>query len=158
MSGINRYDAEGVLTLGGFSMNRPAWALLGLSRLLVEVDKRGANRVLPGAAGVVTLPLRNTETRHNFTLVVTGDTTVAGAPLACSADCRDQLILNLDAIYDTVVNVTGVQAGSWTVFGQAARTADVQVLGMREQRIKLRPHFAGWIGTFEINVPGGRFE
>lgn len=158
MAGIHRFDAEGVLTINSFVMNRAAIATQGISRLWVEVDKRGANRILPRLNGVVTLPLRNTETRHNLSVLVVGGVQLDGTPLGSNDDQREQLVTNLDGLYDNVVNQPLALASTLTIFGQSPRAANVQVLGMREVRIKLRPTFAAWLGTLEINVPGGRFE
>lgn len=158
MAGIHRYDAEGVLTINGFVLNRAAVSTQGLSRLWVEADKRGTNRILPRANGVVSLPMRKTETRHNLLLLIVGSVQLDGTPLACTDDQREQLMTNLDGVYSNVVEPDIPLAATLTIFGQSARAANVQVLGMREQRVKLRETFSAWLGSLEINVPGGRFE
>ena len=93
MAGLNGYDCEGTLTIGGISMNRLAWGVFGdesgtggLVPLWVQTEQRGQDRVLPGAAGVIAYRRRETVTRHDLRILVVGDVDSAGAPVADHAE------------------------------------------------------------------------
>jgi hypothetical protein len=77
---LNSYDCEGTLTVGGISLNTPAWAVqgdedgaLGLLALWVVTEQRGQDRLLPSVAGVIPYKRRETATRHDLRMLIVGD-------------------------------------------------------------------------------------
>jgi len=69
---------EGDLTINFVPMRTPAWSILDLTPLWMPAALRGANRIVPGAAGVIVNPKRKTETRHELVLVMTGGVDISG--------------------------------------------------------------------------------
>jgi hypothetical protein len=167
MPGLANYDCEGVLTLGGVSMNRPAWMISadqngngGLFQILTNVDVRGQDRLLPGAAGVIPYRRRVTASSLTFRLVVTGDVDETGAE---NADATAGLVDNLEYLWDNVVvpvaSSTGTRAAVWTPPNSSARTANVHVVRMNPVQYAFQQNASNsiWVGTLEISVPTGRF-
>lgn len=165
MAGLNSYDCEGTLTIGGISMNRLAWGVFGdeegqggLLPLWVQTEQRGQDRVLPGATGVIAYRRRETATRHDLRLLVVGDVDSAGAPVA---DHAEGLAANLAYLESNVVQPTnltdGTRAATLTVPGQTIRTADIHVLGLVPQTYRVGSTGSLFIGTLQISIPSGRF-
>lgn len=165
MAGINNFDCEGTLTIGGISMNRLAWSVLGdefgnggLVPLWVTTEQRGSDRIVPGAAGVIPYRRRETATTHSLRLLVVGDVNQNGVP---NADARIGLAANLDYLESNVIQPTntgdGTRAATLTVFGQTARSANIHVLGLIAREYRLGVQQSLFVGTLEISVPSGRF-
>jgi hypothetical protein len=164
MPGIVDYDCEGVLTISSISMNRAAWAVLGdetgrggLVPLWVTVDQRGDDRVLPHGP-VIPYLRRNTATRHDLRLLVTGDVDLNGAPLSNS---KAGLYDNLAYIYTNIVAPTGTGDGtrvaSLTVPGSGGPLdANIHVLGLVAEHYNMRGTSAIFEGTLQISVPVGK--
>lgn len=158
---LTDYACEGTLTIDSISMNRPAWSVSGdesgeggLLNLWATVTRRGENRVLPGAAGVIAYPHYRTETRHDLRLVVVGDVNESGT---AQSDARAGLANNIEYLYDNVIDNDVAVAATLTVFGQAARSGTVQVLGLIAQRWNLGIDSAIFVGTLQLLIPL-RFE
>lgn len=166
MAGLSNYDCEGTLTIGGISMNRPAWCIQanengnnGLFQFLTLAEIRGQNRILPGATGVLPFRRRVTETRYALRLLVTGDVDETGA---VNADPIAGLVDNLDYLWTNVIDPpsTGnsLLAASWTPPGSAARTADIQVERCEPSGYNFDDTGSLWVGLMTIIVPEGRFS
>lgn len=168
---LANYTVEGTLSIGGISMNRPAWAILGdekgtngLPHLWVEFDVRGEDRILPGANAVIPYQRRITATRKDLRLLVVGDVNSAGAPVA---DPNIGLETNLESIRSSVlapvVSATGTRAAILTMPSGATRTADIHVLGMTIQSYVLGKVIDGCargaiaVTTLHTSIPTGRF-
>lgn len=159
------YDNEGSMTIDGFSMNRPAFAIIGDERgvggyvqLWADFDVRGQDRLLPGATGVIAYPRRMTVRRMDFRLIVVGDVNQAGGSVS---DSREGLEANLKYIRANllapVATTTGTRTAILTLPSGATRTAEIHVLGVVTQSYGLSECGAIWVGTLQISIPFGRF-
>lgn len=166
MAGIEDYDCEGTLTIGGVSMNRPAWAVLGdelgtngLLQFVVLGERRGEDRVLPGAAGVIPYRRRLTSTRYDLRILVAGDVDENGTP---TANALQGLIANLLYLYNNVVadpgGTDGTRAATLDLPGQSQMSADVHVIGLEPQQYKVGDSAAVFSGTLQLSIPAGRFS
>ena len=165
MAGLSGFDCDGVLTIGGISMNRAAWMVGGdedgdgsLFELLTYVEQRGENRLLPGATGVIAYPRRRTETTHELGLIVVGEVDNTGAT---NADHTLGLYNNLNYLMTNVVvpvvSSTGTRAATWDPPGGATqRTANIHVTGLRKRSLSLGNQ-AIWQGQLLIGIPAGAF-
>lgn len=159
MPAIDDYNAEGVLTLNSVSMNRPAWAILGdetgaggLLPLFYKMNKRGDDRIIPGAAGVVAYPRRATSTTHGLRLAVTGDVDANGDIPANSAN---QLAANLAYIFDNVINASvNPVAVTLVAYGQTL-TGTAHVIDLIEDHYNLEPTQSIFVGTLRIEILAG---
>ena len=165
MAGLNEYDCEGTLTIGGESMNRLAWAILGddtgrggLLPLWITTDQRGEDRIVPSSAGVVAYQRRETVTRHDLRLIVTGDVDESGV---ATANAYQGLLSNLDYIESNVVSPTGLtdgtRAATLAMPGQTSRTADIHILQLIARQYYVSDTQALFEGTLKISIPAGRF-
>lgn len=168
MAGINNYDLEGSLVIGGVSMHRPAWAVLGddtgaggLLQLLSDVQQRGSDRVLPGAAGAIAYPRRIAPSTYELRILIAGDVDESGN---LTANGKEGLVANLKYLMTNVVepvaSATGTRAAVLTLPGQTATNADIHVFGLY-QRGYYYPDGdstkALWEGSLQIDIPAGRF-
>lgn len=166
MAGISNYDDDGVLVIGGVTMNCVAWMVGadeegegGLLELITLVEQRGENRILPGANGVIPYPKRNTETEHERRLLVVGEVDRLGN---VNADHTAGLVTNLRYLMTNVVappgGTDGTRAATWTPpgAGSAAVTADIQVTGLRQEQYALGQN-ALWLGKLLFKVPEAAF-
>lgn len=165
MPGIETYDCEGTLTIGGISMNRPAWAVLGdetgaggLLQLVTTASQRGQNRTVPSAAGTIAYRRRLTTTSHELRLLVVGDVDQNGAPVA---NPQQGLAINLSYLYTNVVapvaSATGTRAATLAIPGLATLTADIHVTGLLQTEYHIGQTTSAWVGRLQIEVPAGRF-
>lgn len=165
MAGLNSFDCEGVLTIGGISMNRAAWAVVGddqgaggLLPLWFQTEQRGQDRLLPGTAGVIAYRRRETVTRHDLRILVVGDVDQAGAPVV---DRAAGLAANLVYLESNVIQPTnltdGTRAATLTIPGQTQRSANIHVLGLVTQSYRLSTTNSLFEGTLQISIPSGRF-
>lgn len=163
MAGLENYDCEGTVTIGGVSMNRPAWALFGdeqgnggLLPLIFRADQRGEDRILPFAGGVVPFQRRTTATRHDFRLTVTGDVDSAGA---VNVDSEAGLVTNLAYLWTNIVKPTALTDGtrtfSYTAPGGTVRTGTVHVLGLEPVRYHLNGRSSIFVGVLQVSIPAG---
>lgn len=162
---LNAYACEGTLTIGGVSMNTPAWSVQGddtgqggLLALWIYTEQRGEDRLIPGVAGVIPYRRRETVTRHDLRLLVVGDVDQAGTPYA---DATEGLATNLAYLESNVIQPTnatdGTRAATLSVPGLSARSANIHVLGLVPQRHHLGSSAAIFVGTLQISIPAGRF-
>ena len=157
------FDCEGTLTIDGFAMNRPAWAVTGddsgrggLLPLWFKFDQRGEDRLLPNAAGVIPYPRRTTVTRHDLRILVVGDVDAAGAP---SATPKATLQNNLSAIVNAVVNPPGGTTGTRTAvltLAAGVKTGPIHVIGFEPDQYFLADDVTILEGTLQISIPSGR--
>lgn len=164
MAGLSDFACDGTLTIGGESMNRPAWMIGadergegGLFQLITEVEQRGEDRLLPSATGVIPYRRRITRTTHQLRLVVVGDVDETGADVA---DHNAGLDANLAYIITNVVapvaSAAGTRVATYVTVGGRSLTADVHVTGLRQKEYALGRN-AIWIGDLLLSVPGGSF-
>lgn len=165
MGAIEGYDCEGTLTIGGISMNRPAWAVVGeengeggLWALKFELEKRGEDRLVPSAAGVIAYPRRINAYRMDLRFLVTGDVDDTGA---ATADSRVGLEENLAYLYTNVWAPPGsgvTRAATLTMFGGGTIGAAIHVLGFtRRGFVAADVNQSILEGTIQIAIPSGRF-
>jgi len=160
------YAPEGSMTIDGFSMNRPAFAIVGDERgeggyvkLWADFDVRGEDRTLPSVTGVIAYPRRMTVTRVDFRLLVVGDVDQAGAPTADSVvGLQDNIEYIRASIVAPVVTPTGTRAAILTMPSGATRSAAIHVLGVVTQSYGIAECGSIWIGTLQVSIPGGRFS
>lgn len=164
MAGIENYDCDGTLVIGGVSMNRPAWMVGanesgegGLLGLITNIEQRGQDRILPTATGVIPYPRRNTVTTHEIRLLVVGEVDLNGS---VNANPTAGLVTNLQYLMANVVappgGTDGTRAATYTPPGGAALTADIHVTGMRQEGYYLRS-LTAWLGRLLISVPEAAF-
>ncbi len=162
-------DNDGILTIGTVSMNpaNGAWGVLGdkdgqggLVQLWVEYDIRGQDRILPGVPGVIAYQRRMTVTRHDLRFLVVGD--IDGQTSLPVMDQRIGLQDNLSYLHEEVFapvdSSTGMRYASLEMPGGELREAFIHVLGVKTQTYHLNECGSIWIGTLQIDIPGGRFE
>lgn len=169
MAGLIDYDHEGILTIGGIIMNRPAFAIMadesgegGLLDLITTADQRGEDRLIPGAGGVIPNRRRLTVTAHDLRLLVVGDVDETGS---AHANYTSGLAHNLDYIYNNVVapvvSTTGTRSATLVIPGLGTKSASIHVTGMRRKEYHTSLTARGpavWEGTLTISIPAGRFS
>lgn len=165
MAGIDDYDCDGTLVIGGVSMNRPAWFVGadesgdgGLLGLITNIEQRGQDRILPSATGVIPYPRRNTVTTHELRLLVVGEVDDTGATVA---NPTAGLVANLQYLMSNVIappgGSDGTRAATYTPpGGGSSLSANIHVTGMRQEGYYLRSK-AGWLGRLLISVPEAAF-
>lgn len=164
MAGLSNYDCEGTLTIGGISLNRPAWAVLGddrgnggLLQLLTTVDLRGDDRTIPGATGVLPFRRRQTVTRYSFRFLVTGDVDETGA---VNVNAKNGLVDNLDYLWTNVLTPpatsTGTRAAVWTKPDATTVSSNVHVIRCEPTTYAMGTSSI-WEGRLVISSPSGRF-
>lgn len=168
MAGIRDYDCEGTLTIGGISMNRAAWAILGdedgdggLLGLITKVSQRGSDRKIPSAGGVLAYRRWADVTEHQLRILVAGDVNYLGV---ANADHNAGLASNLDYLYTNVIapvaSTTGTRAAVLNIPGLGTKTADIHVTGVEQTKYHLSQNGADgsiWEGRLTISIPAGRF-
>lgn len=161
---IRNYGSTGMLTIGGVSLNGPAWDVPDLSGLWISGAVRGSDRVIPGAAGVLPFRRRRTVTEVTLEMIVVGMVDSAG--LAYD-DALQGLELNLEALRSGVVEPTntgnGTRAATLTLPSGDTRAADVHVLGMDTGSLVVRKiggvaTHARIRATLDMSIPAGRFS
>lgn len=70
------------LEINSVPLATPAWLLLDIDQMWNPADVRGTDLIIPGAVGVVALPRRKTVSNRSLTLVIFGDFTWEGTPVA----------------------------------------------------------------------------
>lgn len=167
MPALANYASEGTLTLNGVSFTNPAWTVCadengegGLLQLWgLMSDRRGEDRVLPTATGVVAYPKRRTVTPYSLRLIVIGDVNSSGV---ANADDRVGLQTNLAAIKAVIDTASTGTAGTVTAtltrFTGASLTGAVHVLKLEQQRYGLSESGkeGSWYeGTLQLSIPAG---
>lgn len=145
---------DGDLTIDGFPLRCPAWAVYDLTGLWLPAALRGRNRIVPGAAGTIINPKRVTITRHSLVLGVTGGYDQTGA---VNPDPWVGLEENLDAIiaavFDPPVLPDVSRTATLTKPSGTVLTAEVQCFDLQEAR----GVEAVRVYTFEMELPMGEF-
>lgn len=166
MPGFEDYDFEGTLTIASFAMCRAAWYIAGdetgeggLLQLITGGDRRGEDRLLPSATGIIPYPRRLTGTRYDLTLWVTGDVTSTGS---AASNSQTQYVTNVALIRSTLFEGAspasdGTLSASVTITGWGTKTANIHMLGMQQQRYNIWPDMSIGQYTLQISVPAGRF-
>lgn len=162
MAGFNFSTVDGNLTLNGVPMKTRAWTCPDLTPLWLTPAKRGQDRILPGAAGVIANPRRHTVTQYSLDFRVCGIANQFGVPTTGSGNGIDefaQLEYNLDYLRQYVFdarfspNPDGTVPGVLTMPSGEIRTADVHVLGFSvNARVS---HVLQ--GVLDISIPSGGF-
>ena len=161
MPGLLNYGCLGTLTIGGVSMNRPAWDLVDVSPLWLTGDVRGEDRILPGLTGVRSFKRRRTVTSHTLRLLVCGTVDRLGA---VNADPLVGLYANLVYLRANVADPTGTGDGTraavLTKPGGGTLTGPVTVEGITEGQIAKGTNMAGedeyvMRCTLRLTVPAG---
>lgn len=164
MAGLENYDCEGTLTIDGFSMNRAAWTVQsdedgngGLMQVAIYREKRGEDRILAGAAGVIAYPRRLTVTRYDFRLVIVGDVDDAGVGVANAiAGLWDNLRTINGNIFDPGGdNADGTRTFLFTWAGGRQMTGDGHVLAIIPQQVYLDTKKSVMVATLQTSFPYG---
>ena len=141
------------LTIDGQSFDVPgAWEHdLSLARLVVDVATRGANRLVPGTAGVIPRPIRTTELLVDLQLEVFGDKNQAGVAHANEFDgLMDNLIFLRGFVTARADGVETTQAAVLDT-GSRSFTTDVQIINWRLARHALTVAFI----SYDLRIPSG---
>lgn len=114
------------LDLEGFHLATHAWWVESLAPLF-NIQKRGQDRVIPGAAGMRAHTRRTTRLSVTLVLRVFGQTDEDGV---ANADSRVGLYENLRAIEDAILtDVAGTRTATWHLPDGTTRTAECHVEG-----------------------------
>ena len=155
MPALTWNSAAGDLTIGGVSMNTPAWKVLNLAVLWQPAAQRGQDRLVPSATGVRKFQRRATVTEHDLELLIVGSHTRTGST---NADLFEGLQVNVDYLISNVVNPTGATDGTrsavLTMPDGTTRTEPVHVTGM--QFGETSQDGAYLKAVLSISVPSGR--
>lgn len=155
MPALTWNSAAGDLTIGGVSMNTPAWKVLNLAVLWQPAAQRGQDRLVPSATGVRKFQRRATVTEHDLELLIVGSHTRTGST---NADLFEGLQANVDYLITNVVNPTGTSDGTrsavLTMPDGTTRTEPVHVTGM--QFGETAGNGAYLKAVLSISVPSGR--
>lgn len=166
MPGLEGYDCEGTLTINSVSLNTAWWAVIGeengdggLWHLKFALEKRGADRLVPSAAGVIAHPRRVAPQRVDLRMLITGDVNTSGA---ATADSRTGLEANLSSLYTNVIAPpslpTVTRAATLTMFGGGTIGANVHVLGLQPRSFVAAVNNSAILeATLQLEIPGGRF-
>lgn len=132
----------------------PAWCVTNMIALYGGPGVRGSNRVIPGAAGVLALPRRATETQVSLELVVSGSHDLNG--VAYGDPCMG-VRLNLRYLVVNLVS-PGTAATRAAVLhlpdGVSTLGAQVQVLGPLQPARAVANHARA---TIDLLIPAGSF-
>jgi hypothetical protein len=158
-----------VLTINSVVLNTPAWSvggdetgegsLLQLWGLMAE--RRGEDREIPGAAGVIAYPRIVTVTPYVLRAIIIGDVNSSGV---ANADDRVGLQSNLatwKTLIDTSSSGDGTVTASLTRFTGSPLTAPVHVLGLDPLEISYSPDgkSGSWfVGELRLSIPSGRLS
>jgi hypothetical protein len=159
VAGLNYETHTGQLHLDGIAMKNPAWSLIDIRVLWLPAAVRGADRLLPTAAGVRPFPRRRTVTVHTFDCIITGTANVSGAPPAvCNRDAIErQLEANVSLLRSLVVDPittpghNGTRQAVLTMPSGAKRTGPVHVLPFTLADAS----WHSWKIGFSLSVPYG---
>lgn len=146
---------DGDLKISGVPMRCPAWAVLDLTELWLEAEKRGRDRVVAGAGGVITNPRRRTITRVDLSLVMTGAVDRLGVEYANEwQGWKDNLAyLNANVIAPPALPATTRTALLTDPDGVTTTTAEIHV-----GRLEPRGHVGtASLYTLPIEIPLGVF-
>lgn len=123
--------ADGNWTISGTAMRCPAWAAPDLTLLWEEADKRGSDRILPGAGGVIANPKRRTTTRIDIPFVMTGAVSPSGTPYTNSwIGLQTNLALFNSLVVAPPALPATTRSSVLTMPDGTTRTADLHVLGL----------------------------
>lgn len=157
MAGLNFTTFTGALTIGTTSMHCAAWDILDLRALWLPSAVRGADRLIPGAAGVRPKRRRRTVTTHSLPFLISGLADATGVGACSEADRVRQLEVNVYALRSAVLDPTnvgdGTRAATLVLPSGATLTADIHVLGFTEAAVSPDSLF----GTLDISIPSGVF-
>lgn len=129
-----------------------AWEWLDLAPLWEGADKRGGDRLIPGAAGVVSYPRRATVSRRSINGYVYGFKDYNGAAFA---NVRVGLEANIAFLQEEVEADPGTATGTRTATlhlpSGATKTAEVHV-----EKLRLAPFGpAAARAVLELSIPSG---
>lgn len=156
-----QYGIDGILAIGGFGMNNPAWDIPVLSPLLFEHAVRGENQLLPGASGRRSYPRRLDQADHTLHLTVNGYADFAGTAYTATQTAQGiGMYLNLAALWTNVFAPVTTGAGTRAATlvladGTTTLTAAVQVTPLRRVGEDFNVYEQDF--TFTLTIPAGRF-
>lgn len=140
------------LEVDGTSLATYAWEIVDLSPLWSSAKVRGADKRIPGAAGVRRYRRRRDVTTRSLPMVIVGTVDQDGVAYA---DARSGLRANLDVLEANVVAPTNIGDGTRTaILHQVGdtKTGPIHVLGLDVG--PLGP--SGARAVLEISIPGGK--
>lgn len=157
MPSLTYNSAAGNLTIGGIAMMCPAWVVLNLHELWQPADQRGEDRLIPGTAGVVAYPRRDTVTRRSLQMLISGTHDRTGA--ATSSPLAG-LQANIDYLRANVVAPTGTGDGTrsavLTMPDATTRTEPIHVVGLEFGDVR---EDGQWVkAVLSISIPTGRVQ
>lgn len=161
MAGLHISLTDGNLTIGGIPMKTHGWNILDLRSLWMPATIRGADKLLPGAAGVRSYPRRKTVTEVSLPMVLTGEANANGVAPAVGVQGPTtayfaQLEANIAYLRANVVDpiaptTDGTRTAVLTMPSGATRTGKVLVVGLSLDSAVSHTISA----TLTLSVPGG---
>lgn len=160
MAGLVHYAKDGVLTVNGVSLNGPAWDIPQLGALRSNYQTVGSNAAIAGVVGRRPKKRRLDEIEYQLAGFVIGHADRLGVAVVDAAAGMQTNVDYLITNCQNPVTVGGLRSvpASVTVFGQAARVADVQcefvfgdIVGNATWSRSRRPF------VLRLTVPAGRF-
>lgn len=144
------------LEIDGVPLSTPAWEHLDIHTLYSAPDRRGENRVMPGANGRRALPWRHDETMRTITLAIFGDKSWDGS---LNADAVAGLWANVahlqSFVFANPLNAGSTREATIKRDGQTDLTATIQVRGFE---IDDEPYSPSAIGaSVDIALMSGGF-
>lgn len=140
------------LEIASTPLATPAWRILDLSKLY-GIQKRGSDRILPGAAGARPFERKITVRSFALPLLVMGRQQRDGT---VNSNIYEGLDDNVDALITAIVLPPGTTAGTRAAVWHRATgnlSADVHVEGLEPEAWG-----AAWIRfSLELSIPAGRF-
>lgn len=140
------------LEIASTPLATPAWRILDLSKLY-GIEKRGADRILPGAAGGRAFERKITMRSVALPLLVEGRQNREGTPYGNAYEGLDD---NLDALYTAIILPPGTAAGTRAAVWHRATgnlSADVHIEGLEPEAWG-----SAWIRfSLELSIPSGRW-
>jgi hypothetical protein len=103
---------DGILTISGVTMMRPAFAVLDVTQLWEGPDQRGDDTEIPGRPGALSNPRRAAETTIDLRMLIDGTYRVDGTP---APDPVAQVRLTLKYLRQNVSDPTYIGDGTRTL-------------------------------------------
>lgn len=158
MTALHVSYADGNLEIDSVPLRGPAWNVTDLTDLWQYGDRRGQDRIIPGAAGVRPYRRRRTVTAYSLPMVIIGDVDPNGDPYDGCDDVWVGFETNYAGLVSALVSDPGTVAGTRTAVltmpSGATRTGDVHVTG-----IILGQGFNGRaLATLELSLPNGQLQ
>lgn len=146
---------HGQLTINNIPLMSPAWRALNLQTLQSGANVRGADRIIPGTAGVKARRRRQTATERTLEMLVYGDVNVSNSVYS---NAVQGVVSNINYLRYYVVDPPstgdGTRSATLTLATGATSTTPVHVVGFEVGES------IGWgkvRATIDLSIPAGTF-